>query len=354
MSSEVPLTRSVVNYDQKVACELGLDCTDLVFLDWLAHWNGAGNMQTAMHPCDGEGGQFREYFWLYYDHVLRSLPILGIGTKRGLAKRLSKLVDAGVLQFYEQKRGKGRGTRTWYRFGPQYERLRYHREARADHPNASSTGPDQRNASSKGGVTAVPVVAPTTGTPVTPDCAVTSDCAVTDSERQQRARADPPADPADVPEQLHEWPEVVVVYREATAHVRETFLRQLQEAPDEAGHKALDTLESQLATGCQVEQNLARYFKPILEGAKVAHEEAAERDAQRAEQCREQQWRDLWEDLSEQERRAILEKVAGQVQNGVQLAETYGKAPWRCRPLWKEVRPLLSPQSQAALIPATG
>ncbi len=67
--------------------EVKLDCTDLIFLDWLVRFYP--NMDKTQR--NGES-----YFKLKYNKIIADLPILNIG-QRALADRLNKLVHFGIL-----------------------------------------------------------------------------------------------------------------------------------------------------------------------------------------------------------------------------------------------------------------
>jgi len=188
MNGQALLTRAVLGFSQAEAIAMGLDCVDLVFLRWLATWAKRGKMEHF--DVSPALGPTQTFYWVDYSHALSSLPILGIRSARGLAKRLKKLCQVGVLQAREVKDARGRGTRMYYAFGDGFDRLSYGSKRAYDHKNArSGARDDHKNVGSGGTGTGVPVIAVTTGTEVPADCIVSTDCSVKDSPSQARVQS---------------------------------------------------------------------------------------------------------------------------------------------------------------------
>lgn len=143
MRHKARLQRSIMHFDQALAVEFKLDCADLVFLDWFVYFVQSGKMRRIDRP--GPLGQVHEFYWLSYDYVLASLPILGPSSKRSLARRLARLCEdhedhGRILICHEGKKAKGRGTQMFFGFGPAFQDLVYKAQGGLDHRTDLSTG----------------------------------------------------------------------------------------------------------------------------------------------------------------------------------------------------------------------
>lgn len=102
-----------INQYAAVTNGLNLDIVDLAIYDFIKDFANSPKcvkMQT-------ENGSF---FWVSHDLILKEMPLLGITTKRGLVKRIAKLVDAELIVRHESNIEKGR---TMYAFGKNYHKM---------------------------------------------------------------------------------------------------------------------------------------------------------------------------------------------------------------------------------------
>lgn len=104
-----------VNINQVAAAAIApeLDFADLAIYDFIKSFATSGNCTTI-----NEGG--RSYYWIAHTVIMSELPLLHITTKRGIAKRIENLINAGILQKYDKCAELGR---TYYTFGINAARL---------------------------------------------------------------------------------------------------------------------------------------------------------------------------------------------------------------------------------------
>lgn len=96
---------TVMGFSQAKLIELGLDTIDVTILRWIIDFYHT----DAMKKIEVKG---KHYFWIHYQTVLDELPILKIKNKNTLARRLEKLVKAGILEKYIDKEA---GNYTYFR-----------------------------------------------------------------------------------------------------------------------------------------------------------------------------------------------------------------------------------------------
>lgn len=102
-----------INQYAAVTNGLNLDIVDLAIFDFIKDFANSPKcvkMQT-------ENGSF---FWVSHNLILKEMPLLGITTKRGLVKRIAKLVDAELIVRHESNIEKGC---TMYAFGKNYHKM---------------------------------------------------------------------------------------------------------------------------------------------------------------------------------------------------------------------------------------
>jgi len=97
---------TIEGYSQARLVELGLDNTDALILRWFSDFFLGG-----MDKRDIDG---KQYGWVSYSKVMEELPCCGLTKPASVARRMKKLVDAGVLVASFQK-GPG-WTKAWYAF----------------------------------------------------------------------------------------------------------------------------------------------------------------------------------------------------------------------------------------------
>lgn len=77
-------------FSQARLVELGLDLVDTALLRWFVDFKETGKMRRIIV-------EDRPFYWVSYQAVIDSNPILNISNKDVLARRFKKLVDAGLL-----------------------------------------------------------------------------------------------------------------------------------------------------------------------------------------------------------------------------------------------------------------
>lgn len=109
---------TVSGYSQEQLVKWKLKAGDALIIKWFVTFMQSGKMATVEH-C----GQ--TYYWVRYQAVINDLPILGIGTSKGIASRFRRIVKAGLLDFFLKKNEEG--TYSTYRLNSdQYKKLLYH------------------------------------------------------------------------------------------------------------------------------------------------------------------------------------------------------------------------------------
>ena len=105
------MKRSIMDYDQRAAVQLGLDMNDLLLIRWFVDFKGTEMMKHIV--VDDQ-----IYYWVHYQTVLDELPILGINNRDVLRRRFKKLCDIGILKFHCERSKKG--TYTYYNVDNSY------------------------------------------------------------------------------------------------------------------------------------------------------------------------------------------------------------------------------------------
>jgi hypothetical protein len=72
------------------------DLIDWAIIDYIAGWGKSKKKKTVIY-------KEREYFWLNYQQLIKSLPLLKIKSKMGISKRLYKLKKLGLIYIYKSK-----------------------------------------------------------------------------------------------------------------------------------------------------------------------------------------------------------------------------------------------------------
>ena len=84
---------TVMGFDQKKMIELGIDVVDAAILRWFVDFYASASMEKHLY-------RGRSYGWVSYKHLASDIPTLGIRTAQGIAKRLKKYVEKGLLSSY--------------------------------------------------------------------------------------------------------------------------------------------------------------------------------------------------------------------------------------------------------------
>ncbi|ENK0558044.1 DnaD domain protein [Clostridium botulinum] len=101
---------TICGFSQEKLLEFSLDFTDALILRYFVDFKDTGDMVMEIH----EG---KPYYWLKYSALINEIPIIKIKSKDVLRRRLKKLEECGVLEFYLKKEG---GTYSFYTLGPNY------------------------------------------------------------------------------------------------------------------------------------------------------------------------------------------------------------------------------------------
>jgi hypothetical protein len=102
-----------ININQNAAIKLGLDVDiiDLAIFDYIKDFANSKKCETIVT----ENGV---YFWVSHKNIIDNMPLLNITTTRGIAKRVDKLINAGLLIKYSRC---DQVSRTYYTFGEKYD-----------------------------------------------------------------------------------------------------------------------------------------------------------------------------------------------------------------------------------------
>lgn len=87
-------------FNQAELVALGLNGTDAYILRWFVDFQATGRMKPTL--MDGE-----TYYWVKYQAIIEDLPALGITSHKSVARRMMRLVEAGVLKKQVEKHGGG-------------------------------------------------------------------------------------------------------------------------------------------------------------------------------------------------------------------------------------------------------
>lgn len=98
--------KHTIQINQKAIAESGLlretDLIDWVLLDYLRDWYFVGYGE-GMRYIDPVYKELTAYVYIDFEHVIQNMPILGIKSKGGLSKRISKLASLGLLLYQKDK-----------------------------------------------------------------------------------------------------------------------------------------------------------------------------------------------------------------------------------------------------------
>ncbi|SHJ49278.1 phage conserved hypothetical protein, C-terminal domain-containing protein [Hathewaya proteolytica DSM 3090] len=107
------MRNSILGFKQEALCRLGMDMDDAVILRYFADFAETGKMIEHKHKGD-------VYYWLKYDAIMESLPILNISKDR-IYRKLKKMVKLRVLKHMTLKEN---GTYSFYSFGQEFLSLK--------------------------------------------------------------------------------------------------------------------------------------------------------------------------------------------------------------------------------------
>lgn len=108
---------SIMGFNQEELIKYDIDMLDVLLLDYIQKAISQPSMIKEF-----ENGQ--SYVWLQHKKILEDLPILNI-RENMLKKRLSKLVDLGLIKSTNYANQTGRGSRSYYTITESFETLQY-------------------------------------------------------------------------------------------------------------------------------------------------------------------------------------------------------------------------------------
>jgi hypothetical protein len=103
---------TIYGYLQPKLVEYGIDHHSAAILRYFAKFRQTKKMVEIIVNN-------KAYYWVKYDAIVEDFPIFNI-KKTQVARKMKKLVDAGLLEHYTLKK---KGTFSYYRFGPNYHKL---------------------------------------------------------------------------------------------------------------------------------------------------------------------------------------------------------------------------------------
>jgi len=112
---------TIEGFSQDKLLELGLDHTDALILRWFSDFASSGAMLKTV-----QAGTV--YYQVRYEGIIRDLPILGITSTKGIAKRFEKYVAAGLMTKITRRGGNTYGAVTLFSFTKQVTTLTYRTE----------------------------------------------------------------------------------------------------------------------------------------------------------------------------------------------------------------------------------
>lgn len=104
---------TIEGFRQDKLVEMGFDSADACLLRYILDFYNTGKMAKVI-----DNG--KEYFWLNYQAVIDSMPILGLKSKDSLYRRMKKMVECGLLEHFTKKQA---GTFSCYKFTNKLEEL---------------------------------------------------------------------------------------------------------------------------------------------------------------------------------------------------------------------------------------
>ena len=124
----------VINQAAAVALSKELDLLDMAIFDYISSF---ANSPACTRINTPEG----IFFWVSHKKIIDDMPLLGITTPRGIAKRIDKLIDVDILRKHPKC---DLYQKTLYTFGAGYDRVQYTLEQEFQPLNNGSTPPEQR------------------------------------------------------------------------------------------------------------------------------------------------------------------------------------------------------------------
>ena len=108
---------SILGFNQEELIKYDIDMSDVLLLDYIQK---AISQPSMIKTFEDE----QPYVWLQHEKILNDLPILNIKESM-LKKRLSKLVEIGLIKTVNYANRNGRGSRAYYTITESFEALQY-------------------------------------------------------------------------------------------------------------------------------------------------------------------------------------------------------------------------------------
>lgn len=108
---------SILGFNQEKLIQYDIDMSDVLLLDYIQK---AVSQPSMIKTFEDE----QPYVWLQHEKILNDLPILNIKESM-LKKRLSKLVEIGLIKTVNYANRNGRGSRAYYTITESFEALQY-------------------------------------------------------------------------------------------------------------------------------------------------------------------------------------------------------------------------------------
>ena len=97
---------TIMGFNQKQAIAMNLDLTDLMLLNWL---------KDFYHAMEKTIVNNQQYAWVNYQYILDDIPIIGIESKRSLARRFDKLCEKKLVKKHvTNTKNQIKGTYTYF------------------------------------------------------------------------------------------------------------------------------------------------------------------------------------------------------------------------------------------------
>ena len=104
---------TINGFSQEKLIEYGLDAVDALILRYFVDFKDSGDMVIEIVNN-------KPYYWVKYDKLMESIPIINLKSKDALRRRFKKLENSKVLIHFQKKRG---GNYSFYGIGENYKYL---------------------------------------------------------------------------------------------------------------------------------------------------------------------------------------------------------------------------------------
>lgn len=108
---------SILGFNQEELMKYDIDMSDVLLMDYIQRALSQPSMQK-------KNKDNQPYVWLNHTKIIEDLPILKIGESM-LKKRISKLIDLGLIEAMTVSNESNRGTKAYYTITPLFETLQF-------------------------------------------------------------------------------------------------------------------------------------------------------------------------------------------------------------------------------------